>query len=83
MKLLFQSSNGSERVIAEVNSFAEASEEMDKFLDEHSFKSYYKRLWEEDGRLKIDVGSWSEFFFISGCCLDDVHREQETCDKED
>lgn len=76
MKLLFQNSNGSERIIADVNSFEEANEEMDKFMEERNFKSYYKRLWDEDGRLKIDVGSWSEFFFIDGCCLEDVHKEE-------
>ena len=27
------------------------------------FKSYYTRIWEEDGRTKIDVGSWTEFFY--------------------
>lgn len=83
MKLLFQSSNGSERVIAEVNSFAEANEEMDKFMEERNFQSYYKRLWDRDGRLMVDVGSWTEFFIVEGYNLEDVHKEQETWDKED
>lgn len=83
MKLLFQSSNGSERVIAEVNSFAEANEEMDKFMEERNFQSYYKRLWDRDGRLMVDVGSWTEFFIVEGYSLEDVHKEQETWNKED
>lgn len=83
MKLLFQSSNGSESVIAEVNSFAEANEEMDKFMEERNFQSYYKRLWDRDGRLMVDVGSWTEFFIVEGYNLEDVHKEQETWDKED
>ena len=75
MKLLFQNSQGKERIIAEVNSFAEANEEMDRFMDERNFKSYYKRVWDEDGRIKVDVGSWTEFFFVEGFCLEDVHKE--------
>lgn len=64
MKLLFQSSNGNERVIAEVDSFDEAIDVIDKFLDEHNFKSYYKRMWFHEGRMCIDCGSWYEFFFL-------------------
>ena len=37
---------------------------MDEFMDEHNFKSYYKRVWEENGRIKVDAGSWSEFFYV-------------------
>ena len=36
-----------------------------KFLDEHDYKSYYQRMWVEDGKVAVDVGSWSEFFWIS------------------
>lgn len=82
MKLLFQSSDGNERLIAEVGSFAEANDEMDKFMEERNFKSYYKRVWDESGRLKVDVGSWSEFFFVEGCCFDDVCKEQEDLNEE-
>lgn len=77
MKLLFQSSDGNERLIAEVGSFAEANDEMDKFMEERNFKSYYKRVWDDgENRLMVDVGSWSEFFILEPCCLDDVHKEQ-------
>lgn len=82
MKLLFQNSQGEERVIANVDSFSEACEEIDKFIDERNFKSHYKRVWEQDGRLKFDVGSWTEFFFLEDCCLNDTrkHKEQESLD---
>ena len=36
-----------------------------KFLNEHDYKSYYQRRWVEDGKVAVDVGSWSEFFWIS------------------
>ena len=64
MKLIFQNSRGEERVIAEPRNKKEAVKEINKFLDEHNFKSYYTRIWEENGRLKYDVGSHTEFFFL-------------------
>lgn len=66
MKLIFQNSRGKERVIAEPQSVEEVFKEINKFLNEHNFKSYYTRVWEENGRVKLDVGSWSEFFLIEG-----------------
>ena len=64
MKLIFQNSRGEERVIAEPMNKEEVHKEIKKFLDEHNFKSYYTRIWEENGRLKYDVGSHTEFFFL-------------------
>ncbi len=66
MKLYFQNSRGEERVIAEPINREEVTKEINKFLADHNFKSYYTRVWEENGRLKLDVGSWSEFFFLEG-----------------
>lgn len=64
MKLYFQNSQGKERIIAEVQNEQEAFKEIQKFLDEHNFKSYYTRSWMVNGRKKYDVGSWSEFFYL-------------------
>ena len=83
MKLLFQNYEGKERAIADVNSFTEANEEMDKFMSERNFKSYYKRMWNKDNNLFIDVGSWSEFFIIEDYSLEDVNKELEALNKED
>lgn len=77
MKLKFQSSNGNERVIAEVNDVNEALHEINKFLDEHNFKSYYTRTWHENNRVIMDVGSWSEFFILEPCTMEQMHKEQE------
>ena len=82
MKLLFQNSLGEERVVAEVNSYTEATEEINKFLNEHNFISYYTRVWEENSRLKFDVGSWSEFFFLEDYCLEDMYNEQEESEED-
>lgn len=40
----------------------EVSQKIQKFLEEHNYKSYYTRSWEENGEMWFDVGSWSEFF---------------------
>ena len=66
VKLIFQNSRGEERVIAEPSNREEVNNEINKFLDDHNFKSYYTRVWEEDGRLVFDVGSWSEVFCLEG-----------------
>ena len=42
----------------------EANNAIGKFLDENNYKYYYKRIFEDDGRIWIDFGSWSEFFVI-------------------
>lgn len=60
--LYFQRSNGEHRLLATDVTEDEAFKEMQKFMDEHNFKSYYTRTWEEDGVKWYDVGSWSEFF---------------------
>ncbi len=66
MKLYFQNSRGEERVIAEPINREEVTKEINKFLADHNFKSYCTRVWEENGRLKFDVGSHTEFFYLEG-----------------
>lgn len=71
MKLIFQNSRKEERVIAEPSNKEEVSNEINKFLKDHNFKRYYTRVWEENGRLKLDVGNWSEFFFLEGMTFEE------------
>lgn len=66
MKLIFQDSQKKERIIAEPTTKEEAINEINRFLDDHNFKSYYTRVYEENGRLKLDVGAHFEFFYIEG-----------------
>lgn len=66
-KVIFQNSRKQEREIGTAADMNGAYDVIDKFLDEHNFKSYYKRVWEENGRIKVDVGSWSEFFYVEEC----------------
>ena len=61
--LWFQNSQGREREIAKVSNFNDVFTGISNFLEDHNYKSYYIRSWKEDGRIKYDVGSWSEFFY--------------------
>lgn len=71
MKLFFQNRYGKERLIAEPSNREEVNREINKFLDDHNFKSYYTRVWEADGRLVFDVGSHTEFFLLEGMSFEE------------
>jgi hypothetical protein len=76
MTLWFENKWGTKRQIARCANWEEVYQCIDAFIDQANaakgpgatkFISYYKRTWEdeESGMTKIDVGSWSEFFYIS------------------
>ena len=75
MRLIFQNSKHEERVIAKPLNIEEATKEINKFLSDHNFKSYYTRVWEENGRLKFDVGSHTEFFYLEGMTFEEYQRQ--------
>lgn len=74
MKLYFRNSIGKDRLISERRDYKEIDKDIDNFLRDHNFKSYYSRTWyelkgdktvhgiREEGRFVFDVGSHSEFF---------------------
>lgn len=74
MRLIFQNSKHEERVVDEIANIEEVSKEINKFLKDHNFKSYYTRVWEENGRLKFDVGSHSEFFYLEGITFEEYSK---------
>ena len=76
MKLIFQYSNKEEILIKESDSKQELIDAINNFLYEKGYKTYYTRVWEENGRLKIDFGSWSEFFFIDGMTYQDWIKKE-------
>ena len=82
MKLLFQSSNGNERVVSEVNSWCDVCKGINKFLDEHNFKSYYQRLWQKEDRVYVDVGSHTEFFIVEPYTMEQLYKEQEMVEED-
>lgn len=63
-KVIFRNSRGQEREIGTAQDQQEANKIINKFLDDHNFTSYYTRGWEENGRIWLDVGSWTEFFIL-------------------
>lgn len=66
MRVTFESRNGEEKDIGFAENEKEALDIINKFLEDHNYKSYYQRraFIEEKQRYWIDVGSWSEFFYI-------------------
>lgn len=76
MKLFFQNSKGEERLIAEPSNREEVINEINKFLNDHNFKSYYTRVWEANGRLILDVGSHVEFFILEGMTFENWTKER-------
>ena len=71
LKLIFQNSRGEERVIVEPSNREEVNKEINKFLYDHNFKSYYTRVWEDNGRLIFDIGSHTEFFLLEGMSFEE------------
>lgn len=71
MKLWFENSEGIRSQIADCTTWTEVCDAIDEFIDQCNedkpankrFISHYKRVWQENGMTKIDVGSWSEFFY--------------------
>ena len=72
MTLWFENHNGEEREIAQVNTWDDVWQSINKFIDDcnarkpkgaNPFKSYYSRVWQSGERWKIDVGSHTEFFY--------------------
>lgn len=64
LKVIFRNSKGQERTIGEAKDRQEANQIMKQFMDEHNFTSYYTREWKAEGRIWLDVGSWSEFMIL-------------------
>lgn len=60
--LYFIDSRGNYREIASDVSEANAFKSINKFLDDHNFKSFYRRSWMTDEGVMYDVGSHTEFF---------------------
>ena len=71
MKLIFQNSRGEERVIAAPQNKKEAVKEINKFLDDHNYKSYYQNVCGCENGVRIDFGSWSEFLYIEGITFEE------------
>ena len=63
-KVFFENSYGDKRLIGQSKDKEDAFRIIDNFLKDHNYKCYYKRTWQKDEYMIVDVGSWSEFFYI-------------------
>lgn len=66
MKLYFENCQGKRRLIGEPETRSAADEIIRAFCEERNFHIYYIRNWVQNGELVYDVGSWTEFFILSG-----------------
>ena len=66
MNVYFQNSEGKMRVIGEAETKDQVYGIIKDFLDDHDYKSYYMRVWYDEGKTWFDVGSWAEFFACDG-----------------
>ena len=65
MKVYFENSRGIRREIATVENEDEAYRVIYQFCADRKFQVYYSSSWVENNETVVDVGSWSEFFYIS------------------
>ena len=63
-KVTFKDKNGNKKIIGFAIGSNKACKLIYDFLDEHNYKSYYKKFWVENGKIQVDVGSWTELFYI-------------------
>ena len=81
MNLYFRDSYGDKRLIAPNLQFEkEIWVHIQKFLDDHNYKSYYTRMWYDDGYTWYDVGSHTEFFLVDANMMErhkDEQKEEE------
>lgn len=81
MNLYFRDSYGAKRLIApNLQLEKEIWIHIQKFLDDHNYKSYYTRMWYNDGYTWYDVGSHTEFFLVDANMMErhkDEQKEEE------
>lgn len=64
MTLYFRSSKNERRFLCDCNNRQDVFDAMNKFMDDHNFKSYYTRIWRHDDEVWFDVGSHTEYFVL-------------------
>ena len=65
LNVMFENSKSQKRIIGTAETNDEAFKVINDFLNDHNYKSYYKRTWKKDDKTTVvDVGSHTEFFYI-------------------
>ena len=70
----FENSKGERRIIGEAFDLKAVFDLISTFLVEHNYESYYTRLSPSVSEWEIDVGSHSEFFYVSRDVVDNLDR---------
>ena len=70
----FENSKGERRIIGEAFDLKAVFDLISTFLVEHNYESYYTRLSPSADEWEIDVGSHSEFFYVSRDVVDNLDR---------
>ena len=79
MKLFYKDDNDKLRFVSNPNSIKEALNDINIYTRElnPNFKIPYKRLNFGEKEICVDVGSWSEFFYITEFTEEDLKKIQE------
>ena len=72
MVLYFEDSRGQRRLISTPSSIEDMWKDINSFLLEHNFKSYYSRVNFGEDEWVIDVGSHTEFFIVQDFTEDNL-----------
>ncbi|SEF38609.1 hypothetical protein [Lachnospira multipara] len=65
MRVEFSNGNGKRVFISEVNNVDDAISDMSDYMENHRFNAMHMKARQLDNEWKIDVGSWTEFFYVS------------------
>ena len=63
--IYFENSRGIRIKIGKAETMYDVYEIVDRFLEDHKYVSYYKRLNSLGSEYQLDVGSHNEFFYFS------------------
>lgn len=79
MKLTYKDKNDKLRFVSKPNSISKALQDINVYIKElnPNFRIPYKRLGFEEDKICIDVGSWSEFFYITEFTEEDLKNFKE------
>ena len=74
MLLYFENSKGQRRLISNPTTVSDMWKDINNFLIDHNYKSYYSRINFGKDEWVIDVSSWSEFFIVKDFDEEDLNE---------
>ncbi len=74
MNVVFENSAGEKRVITKNVDMDIAMRTINVFLIDHNYKAPYYRYMQSGSDIQIDVGSHTEFFYLTDCRIKDINQ---------